>query len=374
MHYRRYQRYGDPLYVTPEWRVGRLNPNCKYLKIDDDLFENIDSPEKAYLLGWIASDGSVRRNRIVIAVHEKDKEILKGLREIVGGGKLSRLKNRPMVSFSFCSVKIVQKVCELLGITVDAPKHSTVQFPTLDSEELKWQFLRGFFDGDGSIRKPNKSLDVNITTNSNKMLEKIQELAGGKIDYYNHQIYWSGTSALDFLGKLYSSNKGLRLSRKYDLYLDWSTYQPTYSSNNRAGSLRYSKTKSNALPLLKHHDSDSGYDIAIIDKIKEIGDVTLYGTGIKLRPPYGYYFDLIPRSSIIKSGYTLANSIGVIDATYVGEIMVALRKSDLNAKELELPCRLVQLVPRPIVNFQITEVSELSETQRGTGGFGSTGK
>ena len=100
----------------------------------------------------------------------------------------------------------------------------------------------------------------------------------------------------------------------------------------------------------------------------------LYDTGIKVQPAFGWYFDLVPRSSISKTGYMLANSIGVIDRTYVGPVLVPLRKVDPHAPDLELPARLVQIIPRPIVHIQWEEVEALDETARGAGGFGSTGQ
>jgi len=81
---------------------------------------------------------------------------------------------------------------------------------------------------------------------------------------------------------------------------------------------------------------------------------------------------LVGRSSISKSGYSLANAIGIIDENYIGEILVPLRKHQ--EVELELPSRLVQLVLMPKINCEFTIVDSLEDTQRGTGGFGSTGK
>ncbi|MCH2111008.1 MAG: dUTP diphosphatase, partial [Polyangiaceae bacterium] len=100
---------------------------------------------------------------------------------------------------------------------------------------------------------------------------------------------------------------------------------------------------------------------------------TLYGTGLIVEPPYGWYFDVVPRSSIIKTGYLLANSVGVIDRSYRGELMIPLLKIDPKAPEISLPRRIAQLIPRPIVHMPVAEVQQLGATQRGNGGFGSTG-
>ena len=100
----------------------------------------------------------------------------------------------------------------------------------------------------------------------------------------------------------------------------------------------------------------------------------MFDTGIKVSPPFGWYFDLVPRSSIIKSGYMMANSFGVIDRGYTGNILVPLIKIDPLAPDLELPKKIVQLIPRPIINLQVIEVASLENTLRSDGGFGSSDK
>lgn len=127
------------------------------------------------------------------------------------------------------------------------------------------------------------------------------------------------------------------------------------------------------------HDTDTGYDITLIKKLKIIrrtsmGIVSLYDSGVIVAPPYGYYFDMVARSSLSKTGHMLANGFGVIDSHYRGHIMAAMLKYDLDASDLELPGRYVQLILRPLVHFEPTEVANIDETERGSGGFGSTGK
>jgi dUTP pyrophosphatase len=124
---------------------------------------------------------------------------------------------------------------------------------------------------------------------------------------------------------------------------------------------------------MKEHVSDSGYDLTLLYEKKRFGRTILYGTGVIVEAPFGWYFDVVPRSSIIKHGYILANSVGVIDRSYRGEIFVPLIKIDDAAQDLQLPARVAQLIPRPIVHFPVDEVHALSTTQRGSGGFGSTG-
>ena len=358
---------------------GRRNPNCHYANIDDSLMDSIDTEGKAYLLGWIASDGSVRPDgSISISIHRKDRSVLTQLRSIVGDGRIFRHKDTPgqspTIELRFCSKEMAQSICHHLGIA-PGKKSGIVKYPGHLPEQLQWAFIRGFFDGDGSIRLPSceRSPDCNIATQSPDMRAGIIAFAGGRESRAQDQILWGGSTALDFLGKLYDK-ANFYLSRKRDLYIDWCQWKPAGKGNrSRCGALKYNKLYPTAQSLIKHHVSDSGYDIAIIGISKIVGDVTIYSTGIRVQPPDGYYFDLVPRSSIIKTGYELANSVGVIDRTYVGEILVALRKVDQLAPDLPLPSRVVQLIPRAIAHFDIIEVTELDDTARGAGGFGSTG-
>lgn len=136
----------------------------------------------------------------------------------------------------------------------------------------------------------------------------------------------------------------------------------------------YTKLRQDAVAPSKARATDSGYDLTILEAGKTVGDVTFYHTGISVEPPMGYYFDVVPRSSISKTGYMLANSVGIIDNTYRGELLVALRKVDPTAADLELPMRIAQLIPRRIDHFDLIEVPTLSSTERGDRGFGSSGK
>lgn len=121
------------------------------------------------------------------------------------------------------------------------------------------------------------------------------------------------------------------------------------------------------------YSNAAGLDLSIISKEKDFDNNTaLYNTGIALDIPEHMYVLLYPRSSISQMGYIIPNSVGVIDADYRGEIKVALRK--VGDQHLELPCRIAQLVPCIRPAFEFRQIEELSETERGTRGFGSTGK
>ena len=137
---------------------------------------------------------------------------------------------------------------------------------------------------------------------------------------------------------------------------------------------RVIKKHKDAILPTKTHVSDSGFDITIISKLKTIGDVTFYDSGIVIEPDNDHYTLLFPRSSISKTGYMMANGVGVIDQSYRGTIIVALRKVDKSMPDLELPCRIAQIVPQKLILPHFEVVETISNTSRGDGGFGSTGK
>jgi dUTP pyrophosphatase len=100
----------------------------------------------------------------------------------------------------------------------------------------------------------------------------------------------------------------------------------------------------------------------------------LYRTGIKLEIPVGYYVEIVPRSSLSKTGYMMANSIGIIDCSYKGELLVALAKINRNALDIQFPFRCCQLIMRKQIFADMVEIqqTELTDSNRGEGGFGST--
>lgn len=138
-------------------------------------------------------------------------------------------------------------------------------------------------------------------------------------------------------------------------------------------SFAFVKVKPNAVAPRKAHDSDSGYDLVLIEHLKTEMGVSWYDTGLSVQPPEGHYFEVYGRSSIAKSGHMLANSVGIIDSSYRGTIQIALVKINPSAPDLILPCRIAQMIPRSLIHLEPVEVESLSDTERGCGGFGSTG-
>lgn len=152
----------------------------------------------------------------------------------------------------------------------------------------------------------------------------------------------------------------------------------------------------------KGHPSDSGWDLTVIgvDKIK--GDTIFFKTGLQVKPPAGHYFEVYIRSSCSELPIMLANSVGIIDEGYRNELIVPIRvlhqNIGIDEKGIHYPSgivkmldarptsikevselilgkkpRIAQMILRKRIDTFFTEESELDVTERGEGGFGSTG-
>lgn len=123
------------------------------------------------------------------------------------------------------------------------------------------------------------------------------------------------------------------------------------------------------------HSGDAGLDLYILDEITiEPGETKPIKLGIACEPENGKAYYLLPRSSISKTPLRLANSIGLIDGGYRGEIMAMCDNIKSNAYTVEKGQRLFQIVSCDSSPISYELVEDLSETTRGEGGFGSTGK
>jgi dUTP pyrophosphatase len=122
------------------------------------------------------------------------------------------------------------------------------------------------------------------------------------------------------------------------------------------------------------HESDAGYDLTATSRQddSERGIIT-YGTGIAMQIPSGCVGLLFPRSSVYKTGLQLVNSVGVIDPGYAGEVMFKYRIVDDSLNHYKPGDRIGQLVIVPIHTPELKIVDELDASERGSGGFGSTG-
>ena len=138
------------------------------------------------------------------------------------------------------------------------------------------------------------------------------------------------------------------------------------------------KRLSEEVSLPKYETSgSSGMDLAanIDDKITiDSGKTVIIPTGLSLSIPKGFEVQIRPRSGLAaKQKITVLNTPGTIDADYRGEIKVILINMGKDSFIVEKGLRIAQMVVCPVVQAQLKEVDDLSETERGKGGFGSTG-
>ena len=120
-------------------------------------------------------------------------------------------------------------------------------------------------------------------------------------------------------------------------------------------------------------DGDAGMDLTATTIISHTTDQVTYGTGISLEIPKDYVGLVFPRSSIRKYDLELTNSVGVIDSGYRGEIQLTFNKVNNKTTIYNVGDRVgqIMIIPYPKINF--VESDELTITERGEGGFGSSG-
>jgi dUTP pyrophosphatase len=135
-------------------------------------------------------------------------------------------------------------------------------------------------------------------------------------------------------------------------------------------------------------DGDAGMDVIATSIISDTPTQITYGLGIALEIPKGFVGLVFPRSSIRKTGLQLSNSVGVIDSGYRGELQATFNKlfggegmyDEMKVNQMQpndyykIGDRVAQIMIIPFPPIEFEQVTQLSETERGDGGFGSTGK
>lgn len=137
--------------------------------------------------------------------------------------------------------------------------------------------------------------------------------------------------------------------------------------------IRFKKLSPSAVVPRKAHASDAGLDLVAVSKSKDRDGNFVYGTGLAFEIPDGFVGLVFPRSSVSERCMTMANCVGVIDSCFRGEVTVKFRPH-LFAKPYDKGDRVAQMIIMPYPHIDFVEVDELSESDRGDGGYGSTGK
>ena len=141
--------------------------------------------------------------------------------------------------------------------------------------------------------------------------------------------------------------------------------------------VRIKKLNENAVIPSYAKSGDAGMDLVATSIISETDTQITFGIGLALEIPFGFVGLIFPRSSVRKTRLMLSNCVGVVDSGYRGELQATFNKVNQNSiaeHDYKVGDRIAQImiIPHPEIEFE--EADELSDTERGEGGFGSTGK
>ena len=139
--------------------------------------------------------------------------------------------------------------------------------------------------------------------------------------------------------------------------------------------VKIKKLNPNAVIPTYAKSGDAGMDLVATKIISNTTFDVTYGTDLAMEIPKGFVGLVFPRSSIRKYELILSNSVGVIDSGYRGELQATFKKENgLDSLAYKVGDRIAQIMIIPHPEIEFDEVDELSDTERGDGGFGSTGK
>jgi len=150
--------------------------------------------------------------------------------------------------------------------------------------------------------------------------------------------------------------------------------QPNYDIHSYNLKVKIKKLDPNAIIPSYSKDGDAGMDLTITRIIENTSFNVSYGFGIAMEIPKGYVGLIFPRSSVRNQELILSNCVGVIDSGYRGEIQATFKKTNgLDSMKYKVGERGAQIMILPYPQVEFVESDDLSNTQRGDGGFGSTG-
>jgi uncharacterized protein YlbG (UPF0298 family) len=208
----------------------------KKFNFNENYFENIDSEEKAYFLGFISADGYVQdygyRHSLIITIHKKDQEILEKFKSLIkfNGDIKYHTKRENICQITCTSKKITTDLSKLIVIK---DKSHFLNFPDIPSH-LEKHFMRGYFDGDGCIsihhdkRDESNRGQVNIVSGSldfiaiyvNKLIEyadvKKNSIRCPKGSYYI--IDWGGLTDVENIYNFLYTDSTIYLKRKKEIF------------------------------------------------------------------------------------------------------------------------------------------------------------
>ena len=337
--------------------------------MEHNFFEKLDC-KKAYFLGLIVCNIEDSTSEGVQCKCLKDIEDEKELILIKEFSKFATF-SKDLKTFQILSISLLNKICEYLGCTLETlQEYRNLDFSVFvqnQGKEIVAEFFKAYIESKGIFEDGFVYITDKLKTNL-QLFSKFFNIPCEYIceDENTYKIIYKNVNVVDLFGNIY---KDSTLSFHGSFYAKFLKL-----INCNRSKLKFFKTREDAVSPTKANFSDVGYDITLLSIHKKINNTTiLCNTGIKLEIPVSYYVEIVPRSSIIKTGYMLANSIGIIDCSYKGELFVALTKTDSESPDLSFPMKCCQLIMRKQIFPDMEETTFIEMTKRDEGGFGSSG-
>lgn len=383
-----------------------------YDDINDDFFKVIDTPLKAYILGLVAfNNEETPENNLNVSIKLNNVKDNENTSRCISYGYYKDLKDEDRKHYPyFSNIDMLLKHLSKIGSVkyIDTTGLTGIIELTITSQTIKDdiathlnikdckdsdltdfitkcynengnicnQFVRAYIEKYASIIYDT----INITFYNDKLTDciiKLYDIPCNKQTNINNQvIQYNSVNMIDLLGMIYSNHE----CPYYNNFI--------YSYNNRDGKsipcIKVFKVDDSAVIPSKSRYSDAGYDLTIIKEYKRLtSNTVIYDTGIKLEIPNGYYVEIVPRSSISRSGYILANNVGIIDQGYRGNIYIALTKINDETPDItdladwRLPWKCCQMIVKKQIYSKLVVCdsgqNDIEKSNRGTGAFGSTG-
>ncbi len=385
--------------------------------INEDFFKVIDTPLKAYILGVVIFNNKAASIEVMKAAADNNLNVSINLNNVkdndntlrsISYGYYKDLKDEDKKHYPYFNnidilLKHLSKIGDvkytettiltgILELTITSKSIKDDIAMHLNNEKgyladfvnnannanICNQFARAYIEKYSSIIYDN----INITFYNENIADsfvKLYDIPCNRQKNINNQvIQYNSVNMIDLLGMIYSNYE----CPYYNNYI--------YTYNNRDGKsipcIKVFKVDADAVIPSKARYSDAGYDLTIIKEYKRLtSNTVIYDTGIKLEIPNGYYVEIVPRSSISRSGYMLANNVGIIDQGYRGNIYVALTKINddtpdiTDLAEWRLPWKCCQMIVKKQIYSKLvvcdsdSNQNEIEKSSRGTGAFGSTG-
>lgn len=328
----------------------KMNSNALDVSQENIKVENLN--KIYYLTGWLSTFR--KGTNFNITTNLKNISSVQLIKEEILQNVDMSIKNK-VVSLKFFSKKISEDCKQNVAYALSLKDSSFKKFFVLGALESLCSILNNntiLFDKKlDFVESALKELNVPYHSNFSR---------NNTLDF----LVIDTVNVMDFLGNLYNEEPFSESS----LYCLYESLKKKYYN---CVDVEYSDV-SNQITH-KSHYTDAGIDITGISIDKKLDNgVIMLNTGIQLHIPTGYWGMLAPRSSIAKSGFMIANSFGVIDSSYRGELKIAITPINEDS-ELILPFKCAQLIlmPQVMINFKNVDIIH-KDTKRGEGGYGST--